>query len=159
VVVSPFVCALCFTAQAARPAEPPKISWSPELGVTSLADIDAALARPFEGQWKVTTEDKSKKQIKSCRDFLAVASTKFDVPNEHDWSALWSQGARCFALQALKSAKVPASSYLSWFAFSPVAITKLPPRLAMLVSPDDSEDATKAAQACEPWSKFDATRR
>jgi hypothetical protein len=157
-MIASLVVALWLVTQApARPADQPKITWASELGVTSLADIDSALARPFEGGWEVTTEDKAKKQIKSCREFLAVARSKFDAPNEHDWNALWSQGARCFALQALKSAKAPSHSYLGWFQLSPAAIARLPPRLAMLVSPDDLEDAAKAEQACEPWRKFDET--
>jgi hypothetical protein len=148
---------LLFVAQAATPGDLPKISWSSGLGLTALADIDPALARPLEGEWQVTMGDKSKKRIKTCRDFLAVARSRFDVPNEHDWSALWSRGARCFALEALRSAKVPARSFLGWFHFSPAGVARLPARLAMSVGPDDLEDAAKAEQACEPWGKYDET--
>jgi hypothetical protein len=144
---------------AAEPAaaDSLKVSWSSELALASLADVDAALARPFPAAWQVTVAGGSQKRLGNCRELLAVARTKFDAKNEHDWSALWAEAAHCFALDALRTAKPPAQSYLGWFQLSPAAVARLPARLALAVSPDDAEDAAKAEQSCQGWGKFDET--
>jgi len=137
--------------------EPPKVTLSAELGLASLADIDEALARPMDQSWEITLADKSKRTIKSCKDLLAVAKSSFDLPTEDDWGNYWSQGARCFALDALRSAKPAPRSELGWFKLSAAGIAKLSPRLAMSVSPDGLEEAKKAETACQPWGKYDGT--
>jgi hypothetical protein len=153
----------CWLLLVTQPSSPvhdaPKVSWSDELGLASLDAIGAALSDPLENQneWEVTLEDGSKRQVKTCRDFLAVIRTKFDVSSEYDWSTLFSTGARCFALETLTSATAPSQSFLNWFTFSPAAIAKLPPGLDMLDAPESVEAARKAEKACKPWGTYDRT--
>jgi hypothetical protein len=136
-----------------------KISWSPELGLASLDAIGAAMAAPLENEneWEVTMGDGSKRQIRTCQDFLAIAKTKFDVPTEDDWSILQSAGARCFALEALKAAKVPSQTLVNWFTVSPAAIARLSPKLDMVEAEESVGAVTKAEAACKPWGTYDPT--
>jgi hypothetical protein len=134
-----------------------KISWSAELGITSIASIEAALSGPLEknNEWEVLLGNGEKRQVKSCNDLLAVSQLTFDVSTEQDWGLIKSAGARCLALLALKSANIPSKTYLNWFHFSATNITKLSPRLDMCLSQDSVQAATKAERTCTSWGKYD----
>ena len=144
---------------AAAPQVPSKVSWSDDLKLTSLASIDEALAQPLQDPFDVIMQDKSTRSIKTCKDLLAVAPLKFDLPPDHqadtDWDALTSVSIRCFALDALRAAKPATSSYLGWFRFSLAGVAKLPAGLAMLTGQDDDKTIAKAEKKCKPWGKYD----
>jgi hypothetical protein len=132
---------------------------SRELGVGALSEVPAALGRPFDaklgGGWKVKMPGGPMRPIETCRDFLPVATVRFKLPNEADWGAWWYQGAHCFALDALQRAKPAVRSYLGWFQVSRKGVARLPPGMAMLIGPDDADEATEAAKACRGWGSFD----
>jgi hypothetical protein len=142
---------------AAVADEPIPIFLSKELGVGALSDVAAALDRPLDGGWVVKLAAGQKRRIKTCRDFLAVTKSRFELPNAVDWAAWWQQGAHCFALDALRGARPALRSHLGWFRFSKPGITKLPPRLALLESPDELDDVAAAEKVCHGWGRFDET--
>jgi hypothetical protein len=110
-----------------------------------------------QNAWEVTVEHGTKRQIRNCRDFLAVAKSSFDVQTEDDWSTLQAAGARCLALDALRSAKAASRTFLGWFTLSPESIARLPPSLDMPDAPESVEDAERAERACKPWGRYDHT--
>lgn len=130
---------------------------SKEVGISALSEVGAALARPLPDAWDVKLDGGKKKHVKSCLDFLAVAKTKFELENPADWPVWWEQGALCFALDALKTAKPATRSFLGWFRMAKPEISKLPPGLAMLDGLDEEDEAAAAAKACRGWGKFDAS--
>jgi len=144
---------------AATAPEPTKVSWSSELKLPSLAGIDAALAEPLRDSWEVILHDKSVRPVKTCKDVLAVAKVEFDLPPDHssdsDWNSLVSQSIRCFALDALKSAKPASASYLRWFTFNRAGIGKLPAGFSLAILEDEAKQIAKAEKACKPWGKYD----
>lgn len=89
---------LCWLLLATQPAsavpDASKLSWTSELGLASLDALGAALTAPLENEneFEVTMGDGSKRQIKNCREFLAVNKTKFEVAREDDWTLLYSAG-------------------------------------------------------------------
>jgi hypothetical protein len=143
-------------AQAEAAGTPTRaITWSSDLGVRALSEIAAQLAGPMANTWVVKTPDESKVKVKTCNDFLKLAKLAVELPTEHDWATYWSQGARCFALEAIKTAKPAARSHLGRFRFSSAAIGRLPAGLALRLSPDEEEDVANAEKACRPWGKYD----
>ena len=146
--------------QGAAAAEGPvPVFLSKELGVGDLSEVAAALDRPLNDAWVVKMAAGGKRRIKTCRDFVAVTKSRFDLPNPADWAAWWQQGAPCFALDALQGAKPAVRSHLGWFRFSKPGIKKLPPRLALLESPDELDEVAAAEKACHDWGRFDETLR
>lgn len=139
---------------SAGPA-PQAITWSSELGVRSLPEVEAQLAGPMPSTWEVKTPGDGTATVKTCNDFLEIANLALELPTEDDWATYWAQGARCFALSALRTAKPAERSHLGWFRFAPAAIAKLPPGLALQGSPDEEEAVAKAAKACRSWGKYD----
>jgi hypothetical protein len=134
------------------------ISWSSELGLTSLASIDAKLSElfPYNSEWNVTLKNRRKLQVKTCNDYLATTKQLVEVEEGTvmDYDTLEMSGAHCYALSALKTAKLPLKTYLRWFQFSVDNIEQLTPSLTMLEI-DEERLATKAEKACIPWNKFD----
>jgi hypothetical protein len=110
-----------------------------------------------QNAWEVTVEHGTKRQITNCRDFLAVAKSSFDVATEDDRSTLQAAGARCLALDALRSAKAASRTFLGWFTLSPESIARLPPSLDLPDAPESVEDAARAETACKPWGRYDPT--
>lgn len=128
---------------------------SKDLGVAALSEVTKALALPLEDVWDIQVDGGKKRQVKTCLDFLAANKGKFELESPVGWPVWWSQGAHCYALEALRAAKPASRSHLGWFRFSKQAIAKLPPGLAMLESPDEHEEAAAAAKACSGWGQFD----
>ncbi len=155
-----FTFLILFGRQGAAASDGPiPIFLSKELGVRTLSDVATALDRPLDGGWVVKMAAGEKRRIRTCRDFVVVTKSRFELPNAVDWAAWWQQGAHCFALDALQGARPALRSHLGWFRFSKTGITKLPPRLALLESPDDLDEATAAERACHGWGRFDETLR
>jgi hypothetical protein len=142
---------------AAAPPEPPKVSWSGELELSSLAAIDEAMSQPLGDMPSAILEDKSVRSLKTCKDLLSTAKLKFHLSPDNDlaWATLSSEGLRCFALDALRAAKAAANSYLGWFKFSRADIGKLPARFTLGFSEDEEGALVKADKACKPWGKYD----
>jgi hypothetical protein len=132
---------------------------SKDLGASALSDVATALDRPLDDTWIVKMATGEKRTIKTCRDFLAVAKSRFELPSAVDWPTWWQQGAHCFALKILEDAKPAVHSNLGWFRFTKPGIARLSPRLALLESPDDWDDAMAAEKACRGWGRFDETLR
>jgi hypothetical protein len=155
-----FIFLILFGMQGAAASDGPiPIFLSKELGVAALSDVATALDRPLDGGWVVKMAAGEKRRIKTCRDFVAVTKSQFELPNAVDWAAWWQQGAHCFALDVLEGARPALRSHLGWFRFSKLGITKLPPRLALSESPDDLDEVAAAERACNSWGHFDETLR
>jgi hypothetical protein len=155
-----FTFLILFGMQSVAASDGPiPIFLSKELGVGALSDVATALDRPLDGGWVVKMAAGEKRKIKTCRDFVAVTKSRFELPNAVDWAAWWQQGAHCFALDALQGARPALRSHLGWFRFSKPGIAKLPPSLALLESPDDLDEVAAAEQACHGWVRFDKTLR
>jgi hypothetical protein len=137
--------------------EPVPIFLSKDLGVGSMSDVAAAMDRPLDDHWGVKLAAGEKLQVRTCRDFLRVTKSRFELQDAADWAAWWQQGAHCFALDALKGARPALRTNLGWFRFSKQAIAKLPPRLALLESPDDLDEVAAAEKSCHGWGRFDET--
>jgi hypothetical protein len=166
-MISSLLSLVWLTAQPAPPAPAPdaaapkalSISWSGALELSALTAIDEALDKPLGNTWSVLVADKPPRSIKTCRELLAVSKVKFDLPPDQqsdvDWAGLVSDSIRCFALEALKGAKVPAASHLGWFRFSQAGVARLPPTFGMSIAENDQTTMEKAAKRCQPWGKYD----
>jgi hypothetical protein len=158
--LAPYVLLLLIALPRAAASDGPvAVYLSKDLGVNALADVAEALDRPLDDAWVVKMATGEKRKVKTCRDFLAVAKSRFELPNAADWATWWQQGAHCFALSVLEGAKPAVQSNLGWFHFTKPGIAKLSPRLALLESPDDLDEAIAAEKACLAWGRFDETLR
>jgi hypothetical protein len=141
------------------PAAPLKVWWSPDLKLSSLTEIDAALDQALPEPIDVVPAGQPARKVKTCNDLLAATRSKFDLPSDHqsesDWNGLLSVSIRCYALEALKTAKPPSSSYLGWFQFSQAGVAKLPPGLEMPSGQGDDKAIAKAEKKCKPWGQYD----
>jgi hypothetical protein len=137
----------------------PKVSWSSDLKLASLAAIDEAMGQNLREPVTVILEDQSTRSLKTCGDVLAVAKVKFDLPPDHqsdvDWNSLTSTSIRCFALDVLKSAKPASATHLAWFRFSQAGVAKLPPGLTLSVAEGEEKAIAKAEKNCKGWGKYD----
>jgi len=129
---------------------------SKELGLNALSDVGMALSRPLADVWRVKLADGNQRQVRSCRDFLEVSKVAFELENPVDWPVWWQQGARCFALDALKQARPALRTHMGWFRLSKSAIANLPPRLALIQGPDELAELAAAEKACRSWGRFDS---
>jgi hypothetical protein len=136
------------------------VSWSSQLKLASLADIDGALAQPVEEvPDAILDDDNSVRSIKTCNDLLAVAKLKFHLAQENKlvWDGFIDEALRCFALDTLRGARPAATSFLGWFRLSRSGVARLPARFAPVLSDADEKNLARAKvdKRCRRWGKYD----
>ncbi len=73
---------------------PVAVYLSKELGVGTLSEVAKALEPPLDDAWVVKLATGKKRTIKTCRDFLAVTKSRFELPNAVDWPTFWQPSCR-----------------------------------------------------------------
>lgn len=142
-------------------ASPPSgaVTWSPELGVSSLSAVDALLSRPLDDAYAAVLANGAVRPMKTCRDLLPLVDAGFSHLSPDDSTVAW-QGfqvdvVRCSALKLLKQARPAPTSYLGWFSLSPAAILKLPAGLAPAFTDRELKAVARAAKGCTSWGAYD----
>lgn len=142
---------------AAGTAASPGVWWSKQLELSSLAQLDDRLRKPLKDLPKVVVKHDPPRLIQSCAELLDVSHQRFrlDPDDAVSWRGFESEGAPCFALDALRGAKPPTRSYVGWFTLSPGTVAKLPPGMTLSFSADDLEDIAVAAKKCQPLGAYE----
>ncbi len=132
--------------------------WSPALHVTALSQIDARLHEALPGLPKAVVNGK-RRALRSCADVIEVSRQKFRLSPDDDvsWRAFETQAAPCVALEALKTAKPAARSFVAWFHLTPESVAKLPPDMTLYFSEDEQQDIAEAAKECQPLGVYDGS--
>lgn len=155
-------------ARAAEDAGYP-IWWSPKLALGSLHDIDADLASPFPSGVEITVSNISIEPeeyfdaklgiyrlagdeiARSCRSLIDLTAAGYDH-GEYKIRAVL--GARCYSLDALRTAKPARTSYLREFVFDDSAIRYLPAMLGPLGSCSYLKAMLEATRQGAAWAPF-----
>lgn len=139
---------------AKEPSDPYRVRWSPALKLKSISDIDARLHRSFGDVFEGTVHGQPV-TIRNCGDYLANAREGFAVTGgELAAKVLRADAVDCVALEALRSARPAATSYLREFQLNSAALAKLSPILAPAVSNEKIAEARHAAEEGESWRQF-----
>ena len=146
-----------------RPALPSAASdaveWAPSLALASLSAVSARLVRPFADPFDVAALGPNgvpqQGTMASCTDYFAMRQKGFEPLAETDLAAMKVEGATCWALKALETAKPATGRPLRAFSLGQNALTRLPPVLGPMPSPTDTEIRTEATKAGKSWSSVD----
>ncbi len=130
---------------------------SSELGVVRLADIDAELAKPFDGGITVNNAAKDKALVADCSSARDLQSKGYAAQYPRDIAVLGVLTAKCLALEALKSAKPARSSYMPERPYTPRVIEYLPAALAPAFSKDQLLAVERATKRGEPIRMVEVT--
>lgn len=128
---------------------------APALGVSG-ADIDAALARPFQHPVPVqsTAEPPAPATISTCRDYLELRPQGYYSVAEDMNATLLREGVRCLALTRISKMKPGAGEpERSWISAANV-LELLPPTLGPAASPMMIEKRQQAAAQGSSWRAF-----
>ena len=135
-----------------------RIWWSSSLRLRAIADVGKALSAPLPDEFPVRI-DGGEVSIRTCRDFLKIATKSFDTEDDTDWNAIWYQGMRCLALDWLGRAKAPTKTFIGELDWSKIELSDLPPELALPISPEETRSVRQAAAACKSLHDVEARAR
>jgi hypothetical protein len=136
------------------------IWWAPSLGLDSIASIDSRLDQRFSAPIDVVHlaskgQLADRQIVTSCASYFALRAKGYEPVSEIDSAALKVEGAKCHAIEALRSAK-PASRRWS-FELDKDALARLPAALAPAPNPTDIENRAAATQAGKSWRGYDGS--
>jgi len=123
-----------------KASSPATVSLSPELGLASGKSIKAALAEPFDTPYRamVRAPDFPRpKIIRNCLDYLPVEISVYSAGSALDFQSLRSDGARCDALDLLRTAKPAVSRTFRNFSLEHLSVNDLPPGLALVIADEE----------------------
>ena len=129
------------------------IRWSAELHLQSVAAIPQRLRKPFEDRFNGQVHGRPAK-ITSCADYLRLSSESFQLLDESESGVLQSYAVDCVALDMLRKATVPRTSFIGAFRLTADSLSMLPPELAPTVSYEQQDAAAAANAAGESWATF-----
>ncbi len=98
--------------------------------------IASALNEPFDAPYPVTlsTPPGATKTLTTCSDYLPVEHSIYSAGSALDFQSLRAAGARCDALNLLRSAKLTQVPSSPAFSFVNIRTKSLPPQLALNIS-------------------------
>jgi hypothetical protein len=138
---------------------PSAVTWSPKMGVATLAAIDGLLSEPMNGDYAAVLDDGSVHPMKTCRDLLPLVDAGLSHLSPDDstvgWQLFQGEVVRCTRLKILKQARPASASYLGWFSTSASAILKLPAGVAPSFSDRELKAVAKASKGCTSWRTYD----
>ena len=152
------VCAIGICS-ASTPTAETSVWWTPDIGLTSLTDLDSALSRPVLVNGKpvsaVLVNDSQQKTVTTCREFLDAINQNMYSPDERGLDFPFIN--RCYALSYLRSAQNSKQSFIesSW---ADDALNRLPPFL-VFVEASLAQKADEARNRGESWGRFDPTMK
>lgn len=144
------------------PASRFPVQWSPALGLDTLEHLDERLARTWEFPLEVsrlqgsTGLQREFAKIENCLSYFQLTRQGFQsTPLKHQML----EGVVCHALQALKHAVPARRSFLAEFTVNDASVRKLPPDLALSISPDDQRRVQRAKTDHLSWDNIDTIHR
>ena len=149
--------AFCLLAAAALAAAPlageHPVTWSAALDLTSLADIEARLAKPFGEPVGATLKGRAA-QAANCPELLKLRAKGYQGESDRGYALERYEGARCLALTLLKQARPARTSHFGQFRLNPQALGVLPPTLATSFSTIEDEDERQAESAGKSLQQY-----
>ena len=161
------VCAGVLSASAAAQRYP--VWWAPEIGIASLDEIDALLAKPFaeehrhwlykfeyRGRWESPFVDQQ--PIDDCLSLFERLAAGYEsgVEDRDELLAYRRTYPRCYALLALKRAKPVRVSYVRDFVMDANTLDYMPAMLGYWwCSPRSYPQVVRANRDGVPWNRFD----
>ncbi len=125
----------------------------------SPKQADAELARPLPDPFVVRTGKGRSRQVKTCRDFLALDRTRLDTEDPLDFGPLLYTGSHCEVLARLRKARPAQTSFLLDFQLDARAPASLPPDLAITLSNGEARKVTAAREKGLSWKAYDPKLR
>jgi hypothetical protein len=120
----------------ASPKSSPKVTWTNQVPLKSLSDIDAQLLVGFDENpvSLKSTRDGSQVTVKNCNDYLALTANggDFEASTGSDYLVYHSNGLWCHTLELLKNAHPAKTTFLKDFKFDKDVVGVLSPRIALL---------------------------
>jgi len=113
---------------------------SPELNLAPGKSIEATLAEPFDSVYEVALSAPQKgtrKTLHNCLDYLPVENSIYSAGSALDYQSLRSDGARCDALDLLRTAKSAANQSFRDFSLEHLSVNDLPPGLALVIADEE----------------------
>ena len=132
--------------------------WSSSLQLRAIADIEKNLSVPMSDKFLVRIGE-TPASVRTCRDFLGIATKSFDTEDDAEWKVIWYQGMRCLALDWLGKAKPAPQTFLGAFNWSKIDLSDLPPELGLQISPEATESVKKASATCKSLRNVEASAR
>ena len=148
---SPSLCPTKAHAQTASPASPKSavgadIWLSPDLGLSGNKSINAALSEPLEDNYTITlgtAPHQTTAILHNCKDYLHVEKSSYDAGPAVVSNVLHYEGARCDALDLLRSARPALHPAFYDFSFKHILSKDLPASLALLVNEEQQQLAER----------------
>ena len=147
--------------------------WAPEIGIESLDEIDALLAKPFPPELRHTLytyvwqgrqipsgkgfQPKDPQPIDNCLTLFQWLAAKYET-HVYDWDGFQAYRrayAYCYALRALKRARPAKISYVRDFVMDALALDYLPALVGPWWSCRLYTEVVEANRGGVPWGRFD----
>lgn len=141
---------LALPGPAGAQAEP-KLSWSVNLHLRSIAEIPKRLREP-EGSTLAFAKGKASLKVGNCEEYVNAVSAGFHPATDRDNDMSFLFVHDCFVLRDLQHARAPKTS--GSYRLTSDSPTQLPPMLVRARQVDAAEQAEKRG---ESWKQFDPT--
>lgn len=142
-------------AHAAGAAQPLAVQLSPALGITTLADASAQLARPFDDPlagWKGQGATRERVELRHCADWLQQRDQIVGADTEAEWRRLRHLVVDCDALALLSSARAATQSALPAKLSGLTDTRRWPVTLWVVMSPEDEVRAARPGVTLRTFS-------
>lgn len=153
--IAAFVALTAATLASAEtpPAGQHPVTWSAALGLASLADIGARLAKPFGEPIGLSLKGHAQ-QAANCLDLLKLRKAGYGAEGDRGYALERYEGARCLALTLLKKARPARVSHLEQFQLNPSVLSALPPSLATTFSAIEDAAGRQAESAGKSLGQY-----
>ncbi len=139
------------SAAAEAAAERP-VHLAPPARLAVLADIGKALEKPFSSPIEAQVgKARVPRQLKNCRDFLAVVDMSPTAESESEWDNLNDEGVHCVALDLLRTARPARTSFIEKFSLGKDSVTKLPADFDVAIADETVAKVAAAAAKGLRW--------
>jgi hypothetical protein len=154
------ICSLALTG--ASHAQDTAIAWSPDLKLSSLADIPQKMAEPLNpGQPGLNLSNANGKilrMVTTCNEFLEAVAEDYSPANNLEVKRESWYVQACYALRDLQTARTPMESNLLPDGWSTDALDKLPP-LDVFGEQSVVDAAQKAEESGKSWQEYEPSLR
>ena len=132
--------------------------WSTsELGISRLSNINAELAKPFDGNLVVSNKTKDKGLIVDCASARNLQTQGYVAQYPRDIAVLGVLTAKCLALEALKTAQPARINYMPVSPYDGRVIDMLPAAFAPALSAAQQATIDAAGRGGQPIRMVEST--